>query len=129
MAEADAALIRAVKRGDINTLKDLIRAGADVNCSDTQGWTPLFHAAGIGSSEIMRLLIASGADLDSHRDKGFTPLFLAILSRHLEAIRLLLDAGASSDAPARDSLVRHVPSDWNHRDEAVHLLRRSHDQA
>lgn len=122
MTEADRELIRAVKRGDTAVVQDLIRAGAAVNCSDTQGWTPLFHAAGTGNPEIMDLLIASGADVDSHREKGFTPLFSAILSRHLDGIRILLDAGASADAPEGDSLVRHVPSDWSHREEAVRLL-------
>jgi Ankyrin repeats (3 copies) len=71
----------------------------------------------------MRLLIAKGADVDSHREKGFTPLFSAILSRHLEAIRLLLHAGASPDAPEGEPLLRHVPNEWKHREEAVRLLR------
>jgi len=129
MTENDAELIRAVKRGDTAEIDRLIEAGADPNCCDSQGWTPLFHAAGAGSTEIMRLLLAHGADIDSHRETGFTPLFSAILSRHLEAIRLLVDGGASVEAPDNVPLARHVPSDWKHREEALHLLRPRHEPA
>jgi ankyrin repeat protein len=122
----DADLIRAIKRGDLLEIERLLHAGANVNCSESQGWTPLFHAAGTGRTDIMRLLLAHGAEVDSHREKGFTLLFSAILSRHLEAIRLLLGAGASPDAPEGDSLVRHVPSDWPDREEAITLLRQDH---
>ena len=129
MTEDDAELIRAVKRGDITEIDRLIEVGANPNCCDTQGWTPLFHAAGTGSTQIMRLLLAHGAEVDSHRETGFTPLFSAILSRHLEAIRLLVDRGASVEAPGDVPLASHVPSDWKHREEALHLLRRRHEQA
>ncbi len=120
MTATDTELIRAIKRGDFSDVERFIHAGADLNCGDAQGWTPLFHAAGTGRTDIMRLLLAHGAEVDS------PPLFSAILSRHLEAIRLLLDAGASSDAPEGDSLLRHVPSDWKHREEAITLLRKDH---
>ena len=126
MTATDTDLIRAIKRGDLREVERLIHAGANLNCSDSQGWTPLFHAAGTGRTDIIRCLLAHGAEVDSHRDKGFTPLFSAILSRHLEAIRMLLDAGASPDAPEGDPLSRHVPSDWTHREGAIALLRRDH---
>ncbi|TMP92515.1 MAG: ankyrin repeat domain-containing protein [Verrucomicrobia bacterium] len=122
----DTELIRAIKRRDLPEVERLIHAGANLNCSDTQDWTPLFHAAGTGRTDIMRLLLVNGAEVDSHREQGFTPLFSAILSHRLEAIRLLLDAGASPDAPEGDPLLRHVPRDWKHRDEAITLLRRDH---
>jgi uncharacterized protein len=122
----DTELIRAIKRGDLTEVERLMHAGANPNSGDTQGWTPLFHAAGTGRTDIMRSLLAHGAEVDSQRSAGFTPLFSAILSRHLEAIRLLLDAGASADAPKGDPLFRHVPSDWKLREEAIALLRQHH---
>ena len=126
MTASDIELIRAIKRGDLTEIERLIRAGANLNCSDTQDWTPLFHAAHAGRTDILHLLLANGAEVDSHREKGFTPLFSAILNRHLDAIRLLLDSGASTEAPEGDPLLRHVPRDWKHREEATTLLRRDH---
>lgn len=124
MTEADTNLIRAVKRAECTIVEGLLRAGANPNASDTQGWTPLFHAAGTGSTQIMRLLIANGAEIDSGRESGFSPLFSAILTRRFEAVRLLLDAGASPDVtPGGVPLIGHVPSDWKHRDQVINLLR------
>lgn len=90
-----SALIRATKHGDSAALTDAITSGADLNGTDSQGWTPLFHAAARGWVEGIKILIESGADVNHGQESGFTALFSAVISGHSEAVRVLLAAGAS----------------------------------
>jgi ankyrin repeat protein len=57
------ALHRAAIRGNIETIKDLIEKGAEINARDNYGWTPL-HWAVFKQDEIMcRSLVQSGASI------------------------------------------------------------------
>ena len=42
----------------------LIDHGADVNCQDHDGWTPLVHACFNGRAAVVRLLLRRGANLE-----------------------------------------------------------------
>ena len=58
-------LTSAARSGDINTVKNLLDKGADVNVKDNiGGWTALVHAAYKGHTKVVKLLIAKGADVD-----------------------------------------------------------------
>jgi|SRR5579862_3424145 len=85
-------LIKAAKHRDLVALKKAISSGDDLNGTDCQGWTPLFHAA--GWTEGMKLLIEAGADVNHGREHGFTALFSAVMSGHLRSVQILLEAGA-----------------------------------
>jgi ankyrin repeat protein len=88
------SLISAAKRGDLIALKEAILSGTDLNSTDSQGWTALFHAAHRGDLEAVRLLIEAGADVNHGKENGFTALFSAVMSGHVETVRALLAAGA-----------------------------------
>jgi len=60
-AEMDLALIRAAEAGDIAEMKRLLLAGADIDASDAEGWTPYLAASSMGRLEAMRMLKALGA--------------------------------------------------------------------
>jgi hypothetical protein len=94
LATVTDSLIRAAKRGDLVALQEAIRSNADLNVTDSQGWTPLFHAAGQGSIEALKLLIQAGADVNHGKKTGFTALFSAVMSGRVEAVQILLNAGA-----------------------------------
>ena len=73
----------AVSSGDIETVKQQLAAGADVNKKmDDSGWTPLFTAVVYGQKEIAELLLNKGADVNamplSGPEQGNTPLDRAI---------------------------------------------------
>ena len=57
-------LMSAARSGDINTVKNLLDKGADVNEKDRFGYTPLKSAAYAGHTETVKLLIDKGADID-----------------------------------------------------------------
>ena len=66
IAEAPKISIHeAVKKGNIEAVKQHLVAGMDVNAKNSYGWTPLYYAASEGHKEITELLIAKGADVDA----------------------------------------------------------------
>jgi len=94
-------LDEAVLRGDIETVRMLITAGADVDARGVAGATPLDDAALKGHTEISRILLDHGARVDSRNAWGATPLHDADLGGHTSVAKLLIDRGA--DVNARES--------------------------
>lgn len=61
----DVQLIRAAERGQTKEMFRLIKAGADINAQDAEGWTPYLAASSMGHFEAMRMLRAFGARTDA----------------------------------------------------------------
>jgi ankyrin repeat protein len=74
----------------------IIRAGADVNLQDKNGYTPLHFAAQQQEAEIARLLLDAGATVDARDEHGNTPLSNAVFYYQGDGavIRLLRERGA-----------------------------------
>lgn len=89
-------LIEAAENGNFEAVKAAITAGADVNYTFRDGWTPLLSAANQISS-IIDLLLAHGADPNVPSDRGYTPLMRAAGLGKSETVRLLLAAGADKN--------------------------------
>ena len=64
------ALVDAVKQGDLEAVRVLAEAGADVASRDKFGTTPLQMAARGGHREIVRLLGQHGAKWDPSKTRG-----------------------------------------------------------
>lgn len=88
----------AVYDQDIPRIRELIRAGADVNAANNYGATPLQLAAEVAHVDIMKMLLDAGADVDSANPEGQTALMLVARTGNLEAARLLVRHGATIDA-------------------------------
>ena len=58
-------------------LKCLLRAGADKEKANKDGWTPLIVASNKGHTEIVEILIRAGADKEKADKDGWTPLIFA----------------------------------------------------
>jgi uncharacterized protein len=95
-ADPNDELIEAAESGNFEAVKAAIAAGADVNCTFRDGWTPLLSAAN-QDSMITELLLANGADPNVPSDRGYTPLMRAAGLGKSETVRLLLAAGADKD--------------------------------
>ncbi|MCF6349084.1 MAG: ankyrin repeat domain-containing protein [Flavobacteriaceae bacterium] len=79
-----------IKQGNLEAVKDMIKAGADVN-KKSIGMTPLMYAARQNRVEIVKLLIANGAELKVKSNKGFTALKYAEMSKAHETAQIISD--------------------------------------
>ena len=102
-------LLVAAQRGNLDAVKKLVDAGADVNMRETErhnrGRTPLHYAAGGkyynskgAHLAVARFLIAHGADVNAKGDTGYTPLHVAAGLGQEDMVKLLLDNGADINA-------------------------------
>lgn len=85
-------LIDAVRGGEVNTVKELIDGGADVNQPGEQGWTPLNWAAGKGNLDLVTLLVEKGADVFKVGRDQRTPQMIALAAGRADVVRFLRDA-------------------------------------
>lgn len=89
------ALQKAVHKGDIKKVRELLDKGVDVN-----QWyygTALMTAAGENRLEIAKLLIERGADLNAQANVGYTALGLAAVEGYGDMVDLLIVRGADVD--------------------------------
>jgi uncharacterized protein len=93
-ASGDGPLAKAVKAGDLQSVRSLLRSGADVNARSGDGSTPLLWAVHGSNPEIARALIAAKASVDIANDYGVTPLLHASRTGDAAMMELLLGAGA-----------------------------------
>lgn len=66
-------LLRYAFYGDFSTVKYLIeKKGANINCTDVNGYTPLMHAVIGGQVNIISYLISAGANIKFKNQYGET---------------------------------------------------------
>ncbi len=92
LAAGDTPLQKAIKKGDIKKVTELLDKGANIN--EWNYGTPLIMAASTGRLEIAKLLIERGADLNMIGQNGWTALGCAAANGHVELIDLLISKGA-----------------------------------
>ena len=77
----DTPLTTASFFGNVEVVRALLEAGADVNKSSTDNeysHTPLSWASSEGRVEVVRALLEAGADVNKRNSYGRTPLYLAL---------------------------------------------------
>ena len=97
-APTSPPLIDAVKQADLEHIRALIAAGADVNTAGTDGTTALHWAVHRDDVGIGAALIAAGADVNRNNRFGAMPLALASENGSVAFIDMLLEAGANPNA-------------------------------
>lgn len=72
--------------------------GADVNRTNTNGSTPLLHAASKGHLDVVRLLLKLRADIN-HKDnvEGTMPLMTALYTKEQEVVKWLVKLSADTN--------------------------------
>jgi uncharacterized protein len=97
----DSSWEDAIKRGDVDAVRELLQHGVDVNARDRYGQTGLMLAAHAGHHGVVQALLAHGANLNVTAKFGLSALMLAVVAGHTEIARLLARAG--SDLSLRGS--------------------------
>jgi cytohesin len=135
-------LVYAVRSDDLDSVKVLLAAGADVNQTTGYGWSPLLVATQNRYYKLGAYLLDHGADVNLANKGAWTPLYLATDNRniesgdypvrkgdmdHLDFIKLLLDKGANVNARMKDSTETRTvfTNQWLSEDGATAFLRAS----
>eukprot|EP00180_Rhodochaete_pulchella_P000509 Plantae.Rhodophyta-Rhodochaete_pulchella.ctg136.p1 GENE.Plantae.Rhodophyta-Rhodochaete_pulchella.ctg136~~Plantae.Rhodophyta-Rhodochaete_pulchella.ctg136.p1 ORF type:complete len:1128 (+),score=134.65 Plantae.Rhodophyta-Rhodochaete_pulchella.ctg136:463-3384(+) len=120
-ADVDSGLRGASEGGHLQTVSLMVDKGADVDCRDPSGRTPLHLAARYGHNDcieyllgydwvdfdsglcgacaggqlkVLDLMVGKGADVDYRDPSGGTPLYWAARYGHKECVTQLLDYSA-----------------------------------
>lgn len=100
---SELQLLEAAKAENLEAVRASLEAGADVNQTDEQGWTPLNWAAGKGNGALVSLLVEKGADVFKVGRDLRTPYMIALAAGHADVARFLRQAedGAEGEKPSR----------------------------
>jgi ankyrin repeat protein len=135
-------LVYAVRADDLESVKVLLEAGADINQVTGYGWSPLLVATQNRYYKLGAYLIDHGANVNLANKGMWTPLYIATDNRniesgdypvrkgdmdHLEFIKLLLDHGANVNARIKDSTETRTvfTNQWLDENGATAFLRAS----
>ena len=135
-------LVFAVRANDLDSVRFLLEAGADVNQVTNYGWSPLLVATQNRYYQLGSYLLDHGADPNLANKGAWTPLYIAVDNRnieggdypirkpdmdHLDFIKKLIDKGANVNWRVKESTwYRTVfTSQWVHEDGATAFWRAS----
>jgi len=135
-------LVFAVRANDLDSVKVILAAGADINQTTGYGWSPLLVATQNRYYKLGAYLLDHGADPNLANKGGWVPLYLATDNRniesgdypvrkgdmdHLDFIKLLLDKGAKVNARIKDSTETRTvfTNQWLDENGATAFLRAS----
>lgn len=123
--DAVTALFVAASAGQLEVVRSLLRAGADVEVRCTEDGTALTIAASRkGRLEIVRLLLDAEADVIGPRPKGRTALEWAGIGGDYPTFSLLLQHSREAGLPGDIEL--RLSSNLHHRNgEVRHLMRKA----
>ncbi|KAH0557757.1 hypothetical protein KQX54_011415 [Cotesia glomerata] len=101
--KCEAAVILAVKIGNIKIIRKLLELRADVNIYNQKGEMSLHIAVQKNRHDIVKCLLAHGANINapilgSSIYSSLRPLHLAVVSRSEDMVKLLLDENADINA-------------------------------
>lgn len=87
-------LMLGIIRGEVDTVKMLVKAGADVNGISPEGCPYLILGANAGHTDIVRILVEAGADPNARDKNGLTALIAGSDQGHTEVVKMLIEAEA-----------------------------------
>lgn len=92
-------LHRAAKDGSAERTLSLLSSGLiDIDQGDSDGWTPLLFAAGMGHSRVVVILLRHGANVSVVANDRHTALLVSAYGGYLVATTILIKAGADLEA-------------------------------
>ena len=94
VAASTDTLHDVARSGDVETLKQSLDQGADLEQPTETGETLLISAALAGQSGVAEVLISRGANILARNQKGLTPLHAAAYAGHVDVVALLIESGA-----------------------------------
>ena len=121
-AEDGGRLIAAAEKGDLDQVRRLIAAKADVQARDGRGRTALLAATHGNHVEVAHALIAAGADVNAKDGIQDSPYLYAGAAGHLEILKLTLAHGADLKSTNRYGGTALIPACERGHVETVRTL-------
>ncbi|RLN31671.1 hypothetical protein BBJ28_00025017, partial [Nothophytophthora sp. Chile5] len=122
-------LIKAARSGSVQSVKQALEFGDDVNTLSSDHWTALMAASEEGHTDVVELLLANKANVDMQRPNGDTALDIACEHGQVGSVRALLASGAAIElANDRGYTALMIASLYGHTD-VVELLVENAQQA
>jgi ankyrin repeat protein len=100
--DAAAAVATAARDADVDQVRELIAAGANVNEPEADGTSALLWATYQSSPDLVSILLEAGADPNAANSFGVTPLLQASRYGDAATIAALLERGADFAAATRE---------------------------
>ena len=113
-----------IKNDDIESVKNYIKSGYDLNIKDRYGHTPLINSTFNNEIKIIKLLLDAGADIDKQDNNGDTALIWAA-EYNIEIFELLLNAGANINIQNVEGSTALIAATYSGNIEVVKLLLNS----
>ncbi|KAF5252725.1 hypothetical protein FANTH_2352 [Fusarium anthophilum] len=104
-------LYQAARHGYANTVRVLLKHGANIEYTSLSGRNPLHKAALEGHTETVKAILEeSQVNIDCPSESNFTPLYLGVLGGSHDTVKLLLEKGADPNMGISDSHI--VDRQW-----------------
>jgi len=120
-----SALLAATRdswHGRPDAVTMLIANGADPQLADSDGNTPLHHAARSSDPAVAALLCDAGAALDARNHEGVTPLGMACASGNWRLAKFLIARGAKPESVAAVPALLSAAATGADDPAGIHLL-------
>jgi ankyrin repeat protein len=95
------ALVEAVKNGNTEAVKGLLKTPGAIHALDVDGSTAMHWAVHRDDFATVKLLLAAGADVNVTTRYGVAPLALACINGNAQIVGALLKAGADANGTQR----------------------------
>lgn len=84
------------------TVRELIKAGADIEAQCHDGRTILAISVYQGHTDLAKLMVDSGADINKCNNQGYTAFHIAAWNGHVDIVKYFLKNGAKFDELTND---------------------------
>ncbi|CAG2059174.1 unnamed protein product, partial [Timema podura] len=91
-------LCQSVRNKRLDTFKDLLKDGGDINATDKTGRNVLHHVVKCGGLEFVRHIVDMGGDINVQALNGFNALHYALRKGEIDVVQYLIQKGADVNA-------------------------------
>ncbi|MDB4127739.1 ankyrin repeat domain-containing protein [bacterium] len=120
----DEALLIAARKGDLEKVRTLLKAGVDPDTTSRNSYTALAYASIGGHLDIMKLLISENVDVNKAARFNKTPLLVTAGSSQIEAAKLLIANGAkTTSVQMQGAFSTHESCIWGQPEMLEFLLK------
>merc|ERR1719235_77711 len=95
-------MVRAVRAGDADAVRQMAKAGADVDQPDSHVWAPLRVAVELGHLPLVQTILRAAADPNLCAKDGLAPLHVAARKNACDLVEALTAANARVDLKAKN---------------------------